>query len=139
MRSTQRVEKAHHLIKRLGNGKGTLAQLVRDIDKKVRAERQTRAHLAYQREVLITAKDTSEAYLYFTDIQEENRRYLGDFGQFEMVKEMASSFYYRSKPQMVRMATKGCSKLFFFFPHKLVKLLMQGLLDRWNHYSTSMP
>ena len=73
-----------------------------DISNKVKAERQTRAHLSYQRDVNITAKDTSEAHLHFAAIQAENRRYLGEFGQFKMKEEMASSFYYRCKSDKVR-------------------------------------
>jgi hypothetical protein len=102
VRSTQRVEKAHHLIKRLSDGKCSLVQLVKNIDNKVKAERQTKAHLSYQREVNITAKDASEAKRYFGAIQDENKRYLGEFGRFETEKEMASSFYYKSRIQKVR-------------------------------------
>lgn len=107
VRSTQRVEKAHHLIKRLGRSKCSLAQLVKNIDNKVKAERQTRAHLAYQRNVGVTAKDVHEAEMYFGGVQKENERYLGEFGQFEMKKEMASSFYYECKSQKVRKVIKS--------------------------------
>jgi hypothetical protein len=94
VRSTQRVEKAHHLIKRLGSGKSTLRQLLQDIDDKVTAERQTKALLTHRHQADITAGDTSEAYQYFAAIQEENKRYLDRYGQCEMKKQMASSFYY---------------------------------------------
>jgi hypothetical protein len=83
VRSTQRVEKAH-LIKRLDNGKRSLRQLLKDIDSQVKSERQTRAHLMYQREVKVTRRDTQEAHLYFAAIVEENKRYLASYGQYEM-------------------------------------------------------
>lgn len=93
--STQRVEKMHELIKRSLTQKSSLMDLLRAIEEKVASEEQTKAHLSYTRELkMIGPQDVAESLKYFLRIDEENKRYLGEFGLFQMKKQMAAAFYY---------------------------------------------
>ena len=93
--STQRVEKAHDLIKSSLNSASTLLEVLQAVQERVSCEEQTKAHLNFRNEVkMITSSDVNESAKYFSSIIHENRKYLGDFGHFEMKKEMAASLYY---------------------------------------------
>lgn len=92
--STQRVEKAHHLIKRsLKKKKSSLMDVLDVVERRVASEEQTRAHINYRYELKkISPSDVVESHKCFSRIMEENLQYLGEFGQFQMKKEMAQSF-----------------------------------------------
>jgi hypothetical protein len=93
--STQRVEKAHDLIKSSLSTASTLVEVFNAVQERVSCEEQTRAHLSFRNEVkMISNSEINESLKYFSNIIHENRKYLGDFGHFEMKKEMASSFFY---------------------------------------------
>jgi hypothetical protein len=100
--STQRVEKSHHLIKLLLRKNTSLKGLLDAIERKFETEVQTSEHLDYKSNLKAMSADVTEAFKYFPDIIEENSRYLGRFGQFQMKKEMAFSFYYECHVQEVR-------------------------------------
>lgn len=112
VRSTQRVEKTHHLIKRLGNRKISLKELFQNVIDKTKDEAETRAYESYRHELKVEAAHMKGAKHCFRDIQQENQRYLGEFAQNEMKQEMALSYLYTYNVLQVR---KFVSMRFFLF------------------------
>lgn len=98
MQSTQRVEKAHAIIKNLVSGQSTkLSDLFSAIEKKISDEKSAASFLNYKVDIGVNRSHSKIVTTIFTEIENVNQKFLGSFALFKMRQEMIASMMYQAK------------------------------------------
>ncbi|KAF9190431.1 hypothetical protein BGZ49_003692 [Haplosporangium sp. Z 27] len=96
--STQRVEKAHHILKYMLDRKTTLAELVKKIEERVKRETDNQSFRAYVDDIKFRKQDWLESEKLFRQVAEVNARYLGSYAKYHILWQLTASFYYSFCP-----------------------------------------
>jgi hypothetical protein len=97
IQSTQRVEKTHDIIKRSVGKMTPLKDLFGAIEQKISDERSTAEYFNYKEAMRPVKAQSDFAANVFAEVDEINRRFLGQFALFQMRREIAQSLFYRSQ------------------------------------------
>ncbi|KAF9118884.1 hypothetical protein BGW39_000788, partial [Mortierella sp. 14UC] len=97
MQSTQRIESVNAIIKRAVHGKTSLPHLFRSIEQMVSNESRTSRWLHYKMDTTHDPAQSLFVKQMFSDIIDENNRYLGISANSQVTMEMMRSVYYHSR------------------------------------------